>query len=109
MPAPCWNCSSMNGSRPAVCGSSQAPRRRPRSAPHSDRLPSSGHEDRAMTDTALQKSYRTQWLITLLLLAVVTLAGVTLLLYFWEDIKAIAPLYDLIKIIAILLPLLLGV
>jgi NADH-quinone oxidoreductase subunit H len=62
-----------------------------------------------MTDTALQKSYRTQWLITLSLLGVGTLAVAVLLIKFWEDITAIAPLYDLIKIIAILLPLMLGV
>jgi NADH-quinone oxidoreductase subunit H len=62
-----------------------------------------------MTDTALQKSYRTQWLITLSLLGVGTLAVAVLLIKFWEDITAIAPLYDLIKIIAILLPLMLAV
>ena len=62
-----------------------------------------------MTDTVLQKSYKTQWLITLLLLAILTLAGGWLLLHFWEDIKAIGPLYDLIKIVVILVPLMLGV
>ena len=62
-----------------------------------------------MTDTALQKSYRTQWLITLSLLGAVTLAVVALLIKYWEDITAIAPLYDLIKIIVILVPLMLGV
>jgi NADH-quinone oxidoreductase subunit H len=62
-----------------------------------------------MTDTVLQKSYKTQWLITLLLLAILTLAGGWLLLHFWEDIKAIRPLYDLIKIVVILVPLMLGV
>jgi len=62
-----------------------------------------------MTDTALQKSYRTQWLITLSLLGAVTLAVVALLIKYWEDITAIAPLYDLIKIIVILIPLMLGV
>ena len=62
-----------------------------------------------MTDTALQKSFKTQWLITLLVLGVATLAVAWLLIEFWEDITAIAPLYDLIKIIVILVPLLLGV
>ena len=62
-----------------------------------------------MTDTALQKSYKIQWLITLSLLGVATLAVAWLLIEFWEDITAIAPLYDLIKIIVILVPLMLGV
>jgi NADH-quinone oxidoreductase subunit H len=62
-----------------------------------------------MTDTALQKSYRTQWLITLLVLGVATLTVAWLLIEFWEDITAIGPLYDLIKIIVILVPLMLGV
>jgi NADH-quinone oxidoreductase subunit H len=62
-----------------------------------------------MTDTALQKSYKTHWLITLSVLGVGTLAVAVLLIKFWEDITAIAPLYDLIKIIVILVPLMLGV
>jgi NADH-quinone oxidoreductase subunit H len=62
-----------------------------------------------MTDTVVQKSYKTQWLITLSVLGVATLAVAVLLIRFWEDITAIAPLYDLIKIIVILVPLLLGV
>ena len=62
-----------------------------------------------MTDTALQKSYKTHWLITLSVLGVATLAVAVLLIKFWEDITAIAPLYDLIKIIVILVPLMLGV
>ena len=62
-----------------------------------------------MTDTVVQKSYKTQWMITLSVLGVATLAVAVLLIKFWEDITAIAPLYDLIKIIVILVPLLLGV
>jgi len=62
-----------------------------------------------MTDTVLQKSYKTHWLITLSVLGVATLAVAVLLIKFWEDITAIAPLYDLIKIIVILVPLMLGV
>jgi NADH-quinone oxidoreductase subunit H len=58
-----------------------------------------------MTDTVMQKSYKMQWLLTGLLLAVLTVASGWLLVYFWEDIKAIGPLYDLIKIIAIVAPL----
>jgi NADH-quinone oxidoreductase subunit H len=58
-----------------------------------------------MTDTVMQKSYKMQWLLTGLLLAVLTVACGWLLVYFWEDIKAIGPLYDLIKIIAIVAPL----
>jgi NADH-quinone oxidoreductase subunit H len=62
-----------------------------------------------MTDTVMQKSYKTQWMITLSVLGVATLAVAVLLIKFWEDITSIAPLYDLIKIIVILVPLLLGV
>ena len=62
-----------------------------------------------MTDPVLQKSYKTQWLITLSVLGVATLAVAVLLIKFWEDITSIGPLYDLIKIIVILVPLLLGV
>jgi len=58
-----------------------------------------------MTDTVMQKSYKLQWLLTGLLLAVLTVVATVLLVYFWEDIKAIAPLYDLFKIIAIVAPL----
>ncbi len=58
-----------------------------------------------MTDTVMQKSYKMQWLLTGLLLAVLTVACGWLLVYFWEDIKAIAWLYDLFKIIAIVAPL----
>jgi NADH-quinone oxidoreductase subunit H len=62
-----------------------------------------------MTDTVVQKSYKTQWMITLSVLGVATLAVAVLLIKFWEDITSIAPLYDLIKIIVILVPLMLGV
>jgi NADH-quinone oxidoreductase subunit H len=62
-----------------------------------------------MTDTVVQKSYKTQWMITLSVLGVAMLAVAVLLIKFWEDITAIAPLYDLIKIIMILVPLMLGV
>jgi len=58
-----------------------------------------------MTDTVMQKSYKMQWLLTGLVLAVLTVACGWLLVYLWEDIKAIGPLYDLIKIIAIVAPL----
>jgi NADH-quinone oxidoreductase subunit H len=58
-----------------------------------------------MTDTVMQKSYKPQMIATLLALVVATAAGGWLLVYFWEDIKAIAPLYYLIKIIVIVAPL----
>jgi NADH-quinone oxidoreductase subunit H len=58
-----------------------------------------------MTDTVMQKSYKPQLIATLLALVVATAAAGWLLVYFWEDIKAIAPLYDLFKIIAIVAPL----
>ena len=62
-----------------------------------------------MAETVAQKSYKTQRLITVSVLGVVTLAVAWLLIEFWTDITAIAPLYDLIKIIAILVPLMLCV
>jgi NADH-quinone oxidoreductase subunit H len=58
-----------------------------------------------MTDTVMQKSYKPQMIATLLALVVATAVGGWLLVYFWEDIKAIAPLYYLIKIIVIVAPL----
>jgi NADH-quinone oxidoreductase subunit H len=58
-----------------------------------------------MTDSVMQKSYKPQMIATLLALVVATAAVCWLLVYFWEDIKAIAPLYDLFKIIAIVAPL----
>jgi NADH-quinone oxidoreductase subunit H len=58
-----------------------------------------------MTDTVMQKSYKMQWLLSGLMLAVLTVACGWLLVYFWDDIKHIAWLYDLFKIIAIVAPL----
>jgi NADH-quinone oxidoreductase subunit H len=58
-----------------------------------------------MTDTVMQKSYRPQMLATLLFVVVATAVCGWLLVYFWVDIKAIAWLYDLFKIIAIVAPL----
>ncbi len=58
-----------------------------------------------MTDTVMQKSYKPQMIATLLALVVGTAVVCWLLVYFWEDIKAIGPLYDLFKIIAIVAPL----
>jgi NADH-quinone oxidoreductase subunit H len=58
-----------------------------------------------MTDTVMQKSYRPQMLVTLLVVVVATALCGWLLVSFWEDIKAIAWLYDLFKIIAIVAPL----
>jgi NADH-quinone oxidoreductase subunit H len=58
-----------------------------------------------MTDTVMQKSYRPQMLATLLFVVVATAVCGWLLVYFWEDIKDIAWLYDLFKIIAIVAPL----
>ena len=58
-----------------------------------------------MTDTVMQKSYKPQMIATLLALVFATAVGGWLLVYFWEDIKAIAWLYDLFKIIAIVAPL----
>ena len=53
----------------------------------------------------MQKSYKPQMIATLLALVVGTAVVCWLLVYFWEDIKAIGPLYDLFKIIAIVAPL----
>jgi NADH-quinone oxidoreductase subunit H len=58
-----------------------------------------------MTDTVMQKSYRPHMLATLLVAVVATAVCGWLLVTFWEDIKAIAWLYDLFKIIAIVAPL----
>jgi len=58
-----------------------------------------------MTDTVMQKSYKPHMIATLLALVVGTAVVCWLLVYFWEDIKAIGPLYDLFKIIAIVAPL----
>jgi len=58
-----------------------------------------------MTDTVMQKSYKTQHLITLALAGLLAVAGTLLLVYFWDDIKSISWLYALFKIIAIVAPL----
>jgi len=58
-----------------------------------------------MTETVMQKSYRPQMIATLLVLTAATAVVCWLLVVFWEDIKAIAWLYDLFKIIAIVAPL----
>jgi NADH-quinone oxidoreductase subunit H len=58
-----------------------------------------------MTDTVMQKSYKPQMIATLLAMVVATAVVCWLLVYFWEDIKGIAWLYDLFKIIAIVAPL----
>jgi NADH-quinone oxidoreductase subunit H len=58
-----------------------------------------------MTDTVMQKSYRPHMLATLLFVVVAAAVCGWLLVYFWEDIKDIAWLYDLFKIIAIVAPL----
>ncbi|HYQ71675.1 MAG TPA: NADH-quinone oxidoreductase subunit NuoH [Gammaproteobacteria bacterium] len=58
-----------------------------------------------MTDTVMQKSYKAQHLIVLTLAGLLAVVATVLLVVFWEDIKAIAWLYDLFKIIAIVAPL----
>jgi len=62
-----------------------------------------------MTGTVMQKSYRGQWIATLLVLGVLAAACVVLGVRYWADIKSIAALYALVKIILILVPLMLGV
>ncbi|MDX1697007.1 MAG: NADH-quinone oxidoreductase subunit NuoH [Thiohalobacterales bacterium] len=61
-----------------------------------------------MTETALHR-YRTQLLVTLLVAGLLGIAVVALGYHFREEIKANAILYSLVKIIAILIPLMLGV
>ena len=61
-----------------------------------------------MTETALHK-YKLQLLLTLLVAGVLGAALVVLGYQYWEDITSIGWLYDLIKIVVILVPLLLGV
>jgi NADH-quinone oxidoreductase subunit H len=58
-----------------------------------------------MTDTAIRKSYLTHWLIILVALAIVGAAVILLGIQYWEQIKSIAVLYDLIKIVVIVAPL----
>ena len=61
-----------------------------------------------MTETALQK-YRGQLLFTLLVAGVLGAAVVVLGYHYWDEITSIGWLYDVIKIIVILVPLMLGV
>ena len=61
-----------------------------------------------MTETAVQK-YKLQLLLTLLVAGVLGAALVVLGYQYWEDITSIRWLYDLIKIVVILVPLMLGV
>ena len=61
-----------------------------------------------MTETALHK-YKPQLLLTLLVAGVLGAALVVLGYQYWEDITSIGWLYDLIKIVVILVPLMLGV
>jgi NADH-quinone oxidoreductase subunit H len=58
-----------------------------------------------MTDTVMQKSYKLHHLVTLTVTALLAVAVTVLLVVFWDDIKTIAWLYDLFKIIAIVAPL----
>jgi len=58
-----------------------------------------------MTDTAVQKSYRPQMIATLVVLVVATAVVGWLLVRYWDAITAIKPLYDLIKILVIVAPL----
>ncbi len=62
-----------------------------------------------MTDTVLRKSYRTHWLIILLVMAVISAGAILLGVQYWADIKANVVLYTLIKIIVIVAPLMLAV
>jgi len=57
-----------------------------------------------MTDTYIQK-YKSQLLLTLLIAGAGTVLVVMLGVHFWDDIKAITPLYILIKIVVIVAPL----
>ena len=61
-----------------------------------------------MTDTYIQK-YKVHLLLTMLVAGTGSVLVLGLGFYFWEDIKAISPLYALLKIIAIVVPLLLAV
>jgi NADH-quinone oxidoreductase subunit H len=61
-----------------------------------------------MSDTYIQK-YKTHLLLTLLTTVIGTALVVMLGFYFWDDIKANAVLYALVKIIVIVVPLLLAV
>jgi NADH-quinone oxidoreductase subunit H len=61
-----------------------------------------------MSHTYIQK-YKTQLLLTLLTTVIGAALVVMLGFYFWDDIKANAVLYSLVKIIVIVVPLLLAV
>ncbi len=61
-----------------------------------------------MTETYLQK-YKMQLLLTLLLTGAGSVLLVGLGIHFWEDIKAITPLYIVIKILVIVAPLMVAV
>jgi len=61
-----------------------------------------------MSETYIQK-YKTQLLLTLLTSVIGAALVVMLGFYFWDDIKANAVLYSLVKIIVIIVPLLLAV
>ena len=58
-----------------------------------------------MTDTVLRKSYKIHWLVILLLTAVFGSGAILLGVQYWAEIKSIAILYTLIKIIVIVAPL----
>ncbi|MGD2112412.1 MAG: NADH-quinone oxidoreductase subunit NuoH [Gammaproteobacteria bacterium] len=62
-----------------------------------------------MSESTLQKSYRGHWIATLLVLVVLGVASTLLSAHYWEDIRANAILYTLVKIVLILGPLMLGV
>jgi len=62
-----------------------------------------------MTDTVLRKSYKTHWLILLLVAAVFWTGVIVLAIQYWAQIKAITAVYDLIKIVVIVVPLLVAV
>jgi len=61
-----------------------------------------------MTDTATYK-YKGQLLFTLAGVGLLTAAVVVLGVHYWDDIKALTPLYILIKILAIIAPLMVAV
>jgi NADH-quinone oxidoreductase subunit H len=62
-----------------------------------------------MTDIALRKSYKMHWLIILLAAAVFWSGVILLAIRYWDEIKSIAVVYDLIKIVVIVAPLMVGV
>jgi NADH-quinone oxidoreductase subunit H len=61
-----------------------------------------------MTDTVTYK-YKGQLLFTLAGVGLLTAAVVVLGVHYWDDIKAVTPLYILIKILAIIAPLMVAV